>query len=195
MANTISDEELMLQVREGIGEMLGVLFDRYQQPLFSFFVRMTGDRALSEDLVQDVFYRILRYRHTYKPGSAFRAWMYQVARNARRDNLDRQVNEISLDDQTLPSTVVPVDIAAEQQQNALLRRALLKLPEEKREVLVLSRFQELSYEEIGNLLGCETGAVKVRVFRALQALRETVHRLQSRPPLKPGPQQGVRYDM
>ena len=195
MATTISDEELMLQVREGIGEMLGVLFDRYQQPLFSFFVRMTGDRALSEDLVQDVFYRILRYRHTYKPGSAFRAWIYQVARNARRDNLDRQINETSLDEQTLPSTVVPVDTVSEQQQNALLRRALLKLPEEKREVLVLSRFQELTYEEIGSLLGCEAGAVKVRVFRALQALKEMVHKLQNRPLLKPGLQQGVRYDM
>ena len=195
MATTISDEELMLQVREGVGEMLGVLFDRYQQPLFSFFVRMTGDRALSEDLVQDVFYRILRYRHTYKPGNAFRSWMYQLARNTRRDNLDRQVNEISIDEQALPSTVVPLDSVAEQQQNALLRRALLKLPEEKREVLVLSRFQELSYEEIGNLLGCEAGAVKVRVFRALQALKETFHKLQRRPPLKPGLQQGVRYDM
>jgi len=195
MATTISDEELMLQVREGIGEMLGLLFDRYQQPLFSFFVRMTGDRALSEDLVHDVFYRILRYRHTYKPGSAFRAWMYQVARNARRDHLDRQINEASLDEQTIPSTVVPLDTVSEQQQNALLRRALLKLPEEKREVLVLSRFQELTYEEIGKLLGCEAGAVKVRVFRALQALKEMVHKLQNRPLLKPGLQQGVRYDM
>src|SRR5919201_584773 len=87
MVNTISEEELMLQVREGIGEMLAVLFDRYQQPLFNFFVRLTGDRALSEDLVQDVCSRTLRYRHTYKPGSAFRAWMYQVARNARQDSL------------------------------------------------------------------------------------------------------------
>ena len=109
MVTTISDEELMLQVREGIGEMLGVLFDRYQQPLFSFFVRLTGDRALSEDLVQDVFYRILRYRHTYKPGSAFRSWMYQVARNARQDSLHRQRPETSLEEQTVQPSILPRD--------------------------------------------------------------------------------------
>ncbi len=183
MVTTISDEELMLQVREGIGEMLSVLFDRYQQPLFSFFVRLTGDRSLSEDLVQDVFYRILRYRHTYKPGSQFRSWIYQVARNARHDNLGRQRNETALEENLHPS-VVPRDSVADQQESLLLRRALLQLPEEKREVLLLSRFQELSYEEIGKLLGCEVGAVKVRVFRALQALKEIARDLQN----KPGPQ-------
>lgn len=186
MVHTISDEELMLQVREGIGEMLGVLFERYQQPLFSFFVRLTGDRALSEDLVQDVFYRILRYRRTYKPGSAFRTWMYQVARNARRDSFDRR-RETSLEEQMIQPAVLPRDTVADEQENLLLRRALLQLPEEKREVLLLSRFQELSYEEIGNLLGCDAGAVKVRVFRALQALRQIANQLQSRPSLESGP--------
>jgi RNA polymerase sigma-70 factor (ECF subfamily) len=186
MVNTISDEELMLQVREGIGEMLGVLFDRYQQPLFSFFVRLTGDRSLSEDLVQDVFYRILRYRHTYKPGSAFRSWMYQVARNARQDSLHRQRSETPLEESLHPA-VVPRDTVAEEQESVLLRRALLALPEEKREVLLLSRFQELSYEEIGKLLGCDVGAVKVRVFRALQSLKEIAGQLQNQPSPKPLP--------
>lgn len=186
MVNTISDEELMLQVREGIGEMLGVLFDRYQQPLFSFFVRLTGDRALSEDLVQDVFYRILRYRHTYKPGSPFRAWVYQVARNARQDSLHRQRNENPLEENVHPS-VVPRDTVAAEQESLLLRRALMALPEEKREVLLLSRFQELSYEEIGKLLGCDVGAVKVRVFRALQSLKEIAAQLQNQPSPKPQP--------
>jgi RNA polymerase sigma factor (sigma-70 family) len=187
MVHTISDEELMLQVREGIGEMLGVLFERYQQPLFSFFVRLTGDPALAEDLVQDVFYRILRYRRTYKPGSAFRTWMYQVARNARRDSFDRRRNETPLHEQMIHPAVLPRDTVADEQENLLLRRALLQLPEEKREVLLLSRFQELSYEEIGNLLGVEAGAVKVRVFRALQALKEIANQLQNRPSLESGP--------
>lgn len=188
MVTTISDEELMLQVREGIGEMLGVLFDRYQQPLFSFFVRLTGDRALSEDLVQDVFYRILRYRHTYKPGSAFRSWMYQVARNARQDSVHRQRPETPLEEQTVQPSILPRDAVADHEESLLLRRALLELPEEKREVLLLSRFQDLSYEEIGKLLGCDVGAVKVRVFRALQALKEIANRLQN----QPGPQSVTR---
>jgi RNA polymerase sigma factor (sigma-70 family) len=193
MAHSISDEELMLQVREGVGEMLGVLFDRYQQPLFSFFYRLTGERAQSEDLVQDVFYRLLKYRHTYKSGSAFRTWLYQVARNARRDRFEPQ-REVGIEEAREPA-IFPRDMVAEDQEAALLRKALLKLPAEKREVLLLSRYQELKYEEIGKILGCEANTVKVRVFRALQELKEIVAEMQGHRGLGRGPQAGVRYDM
>ena len=113
--------------------------------------------------------------------------MYQVARNARHDSFDRRRREAPLDQQMLQPAVLPRDTVADEQENLLLRRALLQLPEEKREVLLLSRFQELSYQEIGSLLGCDAGAVKVRVFRALQALREIANQLQSRPSLRGGP--------
>ncbi len=90
LAKSVLDEELMLQVREGAGEMLGELFDRYQTPLFNFYAKLTGDRAVSEDLVQEVFLRILKYRQSYKPGTPFRAWVYQIARNARADHYRKQ---------------------------------------------------------------------------------------------------------
>lgn len=183
MANNLSDEELMLHVRNGVGEMLGVLFHRYQEPLLSFYCRLTGDRALSEDLVQDVFYRILKYRHTYRPGSPFRAWVYQMARNARRDSLGKQRAEVELDEQMFEAPRGP-DPAEQAQQNQRLRQALLRLPEEKREVLLLSRFQELKYSEIGALLGCQTGTVKVRVFRALQELRQILTEMDRGPRLE-----------
>ena len=64
------DEDVMLQVRDGEVQMLGVLFDRYQAPLFNFYSKMTQDRAVSEDLVQEVFLRILRYRQTYRAGTS-----------------------------------------------------------------------------------------------------------------------------
>src|SRR6201987_3509602 len=83
---SVPDEDLILQVRNGEVEMLGVLFDRYQAPLFNFYAKMTQNRTVSEDLVQDVFLRILRYRQTYRPSTAFRTWMYQIARNARLDH-------------------------------------------------------------------------------------------------------------
>src|SRR5437588_11613159 len=97
MQSSLPDEELMFQVRNGVAEMLGVLFDRYQSPLFNFYCKLTGDRAASEDLVQDVFYRILKYRHTYQPGTSFRTWMYHIARNARLDLLRRQRPEVEMD--------------------------------------------------------------------------------------------------
>src|SRR5271163_1784275 len=82
------DEDLMLEVRNGSGETLGVLFDRYHSPLFNFYSKLTGDRTLSDDLVQEVFLRILKYRQSYEPGTPFRAWIYQIARNARVDSPD-----------------------------------------------------------------------------------------------------------
>ncbi len=182
MTNTLADEELMFHVRNGTGEMLGVLFSRYQSPLFNFYCKLTGNRALSEDLVQDVFFRILKYRQTYKPGTSFKTWMYQIARNARVDNMRKQRPQVEIEDSLLP-VVMPADRAQQTQETALLHKALMMLPEEKREILVLSRFQELKYEEIAKMLGCQPNAVKVKVFRALKDLREAYQQLEaSRPP-------------
>jgi RNA polymerase sigma-70 factor (ECF subfamily) len=153
---------------------------------------------VSEDLVQDVFYRVLRYRHTFKPGSPFKSWLYQIARNARHDSFDprmpQAVDDTALEMHAAQHATTPKDMVAEEQEAKLIRRALLKLPEEKREVLLLSRYQGLKYEEIGKLMGCETNTVKVRVFRALAELREIFEQLQQAPN-KRAPQSGVRYDM
>ena len=167
----------MLQVRDGAGETLGVLFDRYQAPLLNFYARLTGDRTLSEDLVQEVFLRILRYRQSYRAGTPFRAWIYQIARNARVDHHRKSRPQTELD----PEMAAPKpanDPAQREQETALLRRALMSLPEEKREILILARFQELKYEEIASLVGCELATVRVRVHRALQELREIYRRLE-----------------
>jgi len=176
------DEDLMLQVRDGAGEMLGVLFDRYQTPLFNFYSKLTGDRALSEDLVQEVFLRILKYRQSYRPGTPFRAWVYKIARNARIDHFRKFPREAAFEPEMLPP--VPTDSAQEQQEVELLLRALQQLPEEKREILLLCRFQELKYEEIAELLGCELNTVRSRIHRALQDLRKSFHQLTQSSTLK-----------
>jgi RNA polymerase sigma factor (sigma-70 family) len=173
---TVADEDLMLQVRSGEAEMLGVLFDRYQTPLYNFYAKMTQDRVLSEDLVQDVFLRILRYRQTYRPGTPFRAWIYQIARNARVDAMRKVKPETPM--LAEPAAPADTDVAQQKQEAQLLQRALMQLPEDKREILILSRYQELKYQEIAGLMGCEVGAVKVRVHRALQQLREVFRRLE-----------------
>ena len=134
------------------------------------------DRALSEDLVQEVFLRILKYRQSYRPGTPFRAWVYQIARNTRIDHFRKFPPQTALEPEMLPP-FVPSDSAQEQQEIELLQRALQQLPEEKREILLLSRFQELKYEEIAALLGCELNTVRTRIHRALQDLREAFHQL------------------
>jgi RNA polymerase sigma-70 factor (ECF subfamily) len=172
------DEDLMLEVRNGAGETLGVLFDRYHTPLYNFYSKLTGDRTLSEDLVQEVFLRILKYRQSYQEGTPFRAWIYQIARNARVDHYRKTPKHITFEPEMAPA-VMPKDSAQHSEEAELLHRALMQLPEEKREILILSRFQELKYDEIARLLGCELGTVKTRIHRAIHELRQTFRQLES----------------
>jgi RNA polymerase sigma-70 factor (ECF subfamily) len=171
------DEEVMLQVRDGAPAKLKILFDRYHLPLFNFYCRTVGDRSASADLVQEVFYRILKYRHTYRPGIPFRTWLYRIARNVRFDRMKKSASQTALQ-MELPRPAAPADSLQQQQETALLHQALMQLPAEKRELLVLSRFQDLDHREIADLLGCEVGAVKVRIYRALRQLREILRQLE-----------------
>ena len=172
----------MLQVRDGAEGKLGVLFDRYHLPLFNFYTKLTRDRVLSEDLVQEVFLRILKYRSSYTPNSNFRAWIYQIARNARVDHFRKQRPETELTPEVEQSQqLLPRDTAQQAQEESLLHRALMRMPEEKREVLILSRMQELKYDEIARILNCNIITVRTRVHRALEELRQVYHQLQAQP--------------
>ncbi len=171
-----SDDELMAQVRDGDPEPLAVLFERYQVPLYNFFLRLTRQASTSEDLVQEVFLRVLKYKHTFRGQGQFRGWLYQIARSARADHYRKQGRETELTEESqemLPSAQAAVsETLEEEQQAALLRAALDRLPASKREVLVMSRFQDLRYHEIARALGVAEGTVKVRVHRAMKDLRE-----------------------
>lgn len=170
-----TDEILMLAVRDGEVAKLGALFDRHHRTLFDFFTRMTGNRTAAEDLVQDVFFRILKYRKTYRDESRFTTWMFHIARNARFDYFKKHRGEALFPEEgfEIPSrSPFPSQELEHHQQTVLLERAMYKLPAEKREVLVLSRYQDMKYEQIAELQDCEVGTVKVRVHRALKELRE-----------------------
>ena len=174
-----TDNALMAQVSNGEVAKLAVLFERHHRPLFRYFVSMNRNRELSEDLVQDVFFRMLRYRASYDPAQSFTAWMYQIARNASVDQAQKRKAEVvgidEFDDRRMEpvsSAPGPEESAAKGQDLVLLRRALDRLPADKRELLVLSRFQNMKYEQIAEILGCEPGTVKVRVFRAMRALEQ-----------------------
>jgi RNA polymerase sigma-70 factor (ECF subfamily) len=177
-----TDRELMLAVRDGDVDQFGVLFDRYHQRLYEFFYRLGGNAASSEDLVQDVFLRMLKYRHTFRQDSEFRGWMYHIARTVRIDRFRTNRDESPLTEgeaENVRGAGIPaLDGHMEEMERAeLLQRALLRLPEDKRELLILARFQELKYEQIGSLLGIDVGAVKVRVHRAMSELRAIVQEM------------------
>lgn len=177
-----SDHELMLAVRAGEIDRLGDLFERHHRPLYGFFVRLTGNRTASEDLVQLVFFRILKYRHTYRDEGKFSAWIYHLARKVCADHFRKHATSAVPSDpadlQDFPDQAPDAaDRASTSDDLAVMRTALAQLPVDQREVLTLHRFQNLRHEEIARLLDCSVGAVKVRAHRALGALRERYFKL------------------
>ncbi len=171
--NLFSDNSLMEEVKEGKVEKMAVLFEKHHVALFNFFMRLTGNRNISEDLVQEVFMRMLKYRSTYQGRSKFTLWMYQIARNAHIDYLRKKKDALPLDEQwTDPVTTddSPEEKLEEGQEVQLLRQALAQLPLKKREVLILSRYQNLKYKEIAELMDCHIGTVKAHVHRAIKEL-------------------------
>lgn len=172
---TDDDAELMREVRDGRTAALATLFERHHARLYRFCLRMTGNRQASEDLVQDTFMRMLKYAKTFRGDMAFAPWMFRIARNACADHLRRSASD-AISDGDLDARPAEQsghdERMADDQRADLLRRALLALPLERREVLVLSRYELKSYEEIAGALGCSVGAVKVRVHRAIKQLRE-----------------------
>ena len=171
-----SDSELMRQVRDGRTAALATLFERHHARVYRYCLRMTGNRSTAEDLVQDVFMKMLKYKATFKDDSELVPWMFGIARNSCLRQLRRAADDRmpAFAEQREPAE--PAEDAADEshdeRQNELVRRALLRLPAERREVLVLSRYEYKSYDEIARVLDCSVGAVKVRVHRAMKQLRE-----------------------
>jgi len=169
-----TDHELMVAVSRGNVERMSELYQRRHRSLFRFFFRLTGKQTAAEDLVHDVFVRMIRYKHTYTGGDSFDAWMYRIARNAFADQAKKHRLETPAEGQELEvaesNRPDPFETYSRQQDLVLLHRAMRELPDEKRELIVLSRFQGLSYEQIGQIVGAETGTVKVRVFRAMKEM-------------------------
>ena len=170
----LSDEKIMLLVKEGQLSELTELFERYHVKLYHFFLRLTLDGPLSEDLTQNLFYRVIRYRQSFEPSNGnFRSWVYRMARNIYADHLRQE--------KRLPGWGGEPEEAAEraagpaagytEEHYERLDLALAQLSPDQREILVLSRYQGLKYAEISQIKDLSIAAIKVQVYRALRQLR------------------------
>lgn len=175
----MSDNALMVRVKRGEIEHLGSLFERYHRRLFAFFYRLTHRKDVSEDLVQAVFERILKYRDSFSDDKAFASWMFGIARNLHLDYYKAQKKEhLSIEGADFES--LNIETAAQNQDNEvefdhwLVNKALNRLEPDKKQVLILSRYEGLRYREIARIMDCTESAIKVRVFRALQEMKETI---------------------
>jgi RNA polymerase sigma-70 factor (ECF subfamily) len=163
MTTNSTDESLMIAVREGAYAELETLFDRHHLAVYEFFYRMTGDRAVSESLVQDVFCRILKFRDTFRDESRFKSWLFRIARNAHHDSFGKK---------SMRSVSPAGADVARKDKSAALRDALLKLPEARRELVVFSQYHQMTPDEIAELLDVDLPAANVGVHRAMMELRD-----------------------
>lgn len=171
----------MERVREDEPRYLGVLFERHRGSLFGSFMRRTGDASLSEDLVQDTFFRAFKYRKSFRLGQDFLPWVHQIARNVlygalkkRGRTPDRPGDDDDLLSQVECQRPSPDHLSDQAVERDYLYQALETLSEADRQLIVLRRIQSRSYEEIANLLGCEMQPLKVRVHRAFIKLQRKV---------------------
>jgi RNA polymerase sigma factor (sigma-70 family) len=180
--NPYSDIDIMSQIQSGDVEKLSILYERYKRLLFSYFYRMSGHAQISEDLVQNVFIRILRFNHQFKGTGSFKTWMYTIAwhefaDHARKNAPFAKMTEFSGIE--LPEEGTPETELDQKEEIELLRKAMGQLDDAYRQVLILAKYQEMRYREIAEILECSETAVKTKVFRAMNQLKKTMKRLEA----------------
>jgi len=174
--DSLSDNALMLKVKDGDIDKMGLLYQRYNRQLYGFIFHMTRNKEVSEDMVQNTFFKMLKYRNGFTGYGEFKTWMYHVARNTLNDHF-RKVkrtpahNSLEGFEELIPGEQFADEQLEKQHDLKILDMAMKNLSEENRELLVLCRFQELKYNEIATILNITEGAVKVRVHRALNQLK------------------------
>lgn len=173
MAENLPDEVIMKEIKNGNLQEMSVLFERYNVRLFNFFLRMGLKREASQDLTQNLFYRMIKYRQSYRESSPVKAWIYQIARNLHNDfrNQQKKSDDLFAQVEEVPADMMDDTDSYQEEDFEKLERALSELGETQREIIVLSRFQGLKYSEIAVITGHSETAIKVAVFRAIRQLR------------------------
>ncbi len=164
----------MALVAAGDTEKLGVLYEKYKMPLFTYFFRLTmGDRHASEDLVHTVFYRVMKYKHTFTGNSDFVYWVFRIAHNTGIDH-NRKVKRTKLFNNELMGNgagYYEITDVEKDEQRDMLYKALGELGAEEREILIMGKIDCLKYNKIAGILNITESNVKIRMFRALRKLK------------------------
>jgi RNA polymerase sigma-70 factor (ECF subfamily) len=176
VAGVLSDDQSLVErIRRGDSGGAEELFERYAAALLRFADRMLSDRDAAQEVTQEVFVKVISRAHQYDGRAAVSSWLFAIAANACRDRRrrDRRAAVVSLDAiADLPARAEGIEARMDlRQRRAAVRRALECLSAEQREALVLARYHGLPYSEIARVLGISVGAVKTRIFRAVETLR------------------------
>ncbi len=170
-----ADLESMEQVRRGEAAGAARLFQRYAAPLLRFTGGILGDPAEAEEITQDVFLKVIGRADQYDGRAPVASWLFAIATNACRDRLRRSVRRPSIPLEAVTEVREPGlpadERLAHRQRRDAVRRALSELSLEQREALVLARYHGMPYAKIARVLDISEGAVKTRIFRAMETLK------------------------
>jgi RNA polymerase sigma-70 factor, ECF subfamily len=189
--NDERDDLLLRRSAKGDEDAFTILYRRHQAPLFRFALRMTGNAWAAEEIVQDVFMTLIREPKKFDPGrGTLGAFLYGVARNRILKHLERTPRDLSLDEHPDRDSTVhaiasdrftPVEWAESRERSRQVRAAVLELPVEFRETVVLCELEERSYEEAAKLLDCPVGTIRSRLHRGRALLLAKLEMLRDFP--------------
>ncbi len=187
---SLTDEELILEFQQqDTVRAFEILVQRYKNPLTNFVFRYLGDSEATADVVQETFIKVYRNKHTYKTIAKFSTWVYTIAGNLAKTELlkkkRRRIVSISSygdDNETMDlpdSGHTPDTLTDSGIMDTMIQDALMQLNEVYREAVILRDIQELSYEEIAEMLKLEVGTVKSRINRGRARLKELLKELRN----------------
>jgi RNA polymerase sigma-70 factor, ECF subfamily len=145
--------------------------------LYNFAMYLTRNPPAADDLVQETYLRAFRFAHRFQPGTHLRAWLFQILRNTFLTFYRVGEREVAVAEDGVPDWDVPMfhdapdDTALVSDAHTDLERALARLPEEFRSVLLLAEVEGMPLEDVARIMGCPVGTVKSRIFRAKERLR------------------------
>lgn len=170
----MTDETLMLCVKNGDLDKAALLYERHKSKMFRFFLfKSNNDREDSNDCVQQVFYRLIKYRNSFREDGNFLSWLYSIAQNVKIQNFK---DKSRIAGENMPEAEMQV-YELKNDDHEALHKAIGMLPEPYREVIIMSKIMEMKYLEIAKVCDCSEGLVKVRVFRAMQVLKENYKKI------------------
>jgi RNA polymerase sigma-70 factor (ECF subfamily) len=182
---TVSSEHLMARIAKGDEGAFEILVNRHQTSVLNLIYRFIGDRTQARDLAQEVFLRVWQAAKTYRPEAKFTTWIYRIATNGCFNELKssrrkkwfsfHQSDEHSgntLEETLSDSAPSAEDLLLEKERSRQLSDALQSLPDNQRMALVLKRYDDLSYAEIAQIIGCSVSAVESLLVRAKRTLQE-----------------------
>jgi RNA polymerase sigma-70 factor (ECF subfamily) len=182
-AQTIElDTRLMLGVKQGEALCMDLLLQRHRGPVIQFLYRMVRNRAIAEELAQNVFLRVYRSRTTYEPTAKFTSWLFRIATHVALNWLrDRrhESNQLSLSaglerdsERQIADRRPTVDqLMLNEVRLDEIRQAIAELPDRQRAAVIMHKYEELEYTQIAEALSCSPQTVKSLLFRAYNALR------------------------